>query len=58
MSLVARSTPVRTSEVRMSDVGQPRRIVEDEPLAWPDEEPLTIPEPAAPDPVREPAPTP
>jgi hypothetical protein len=41
---------------RMSDVGEPRRIVEDEPLAWPDEEPLTIPEPAAP--VREPAPAP
>jgi hypothetical protein len=51
MSLVAR--PVAA---RMSDVGQPRRVVEDEPLAWPDEEPLTVPEPAPP--AREPAPVP
>jgi hypothetical protein len=27
----------------MGDIGKPERIVEDEPIAWPDEEPLSIP---------------
>jgi hypothetical protein len=36
----------------MADVGEPLRIVEDEPIAWPDEEPLSIPEPARTEPAR------
>ncbi|WP_255545252.1 MULTISPECIES: hypothetical protein [unclassified Frankia] len=27
----------------MGDIGKPERIVEDEPISWPDEEPLTVP---------------
>lgn len=51
----------------MGDVGKPERIVEDEPIGFPDEEPLTapVPVPAPPatappvpaEPEKEPAPT-
>ncbi|OHV27956.1 hypothetical protein BBK14_18495 [Parafrankia soli] len=51
----------------MGDVGKPERIVEDEPIGFPDEEPLTAPAPVpappatAPpvpaEPEKEPAPT-
>jgi len=27
----------------MGDIGKPERIVEDEPISWPDQEPLTVP---------------
>ncbi|WP_255361215.1 MULTISPECIES: hypothetical protein [unclassified Frankia] len=40
----------------MGDVGRPERIVEDEPISFPDSEPLTIPVPAAPEPDLEPVP--
>ncbi|SNQ48950.1 conserved hypothetical protein [Frankia canadensis] len=41
-------------------MGKPERIVEDEPISFPDVEPLTIPaEPVAPaEPSREPVPEP
>jgi hypothetical protein len=38
----------------MGDIGRPERIVEDEPISWPDEEPLTIPV----EPARTPEPAP
>ncbi|ETA02267.1 hypothetical protein ThrDRAFT_01377 [Frankia casuarinae] len=41
---------------RVGDVGRPERIVEDEPISFPDSEPLTIPVPAAPEPDLEPVP--
>jgi|GEM_PF-3121721 len=52
------TAPAHPGGPRMSDIGQPLRIVEDEPIAWPDEEPLAIPEPAPPAPAQEPAPAP
>ncbi|WP_198955674.1 MULTISPECIES: hypothetical protein [unclassified Frankia] len=38
----------------MGDVGKPERIVEDEPIGFPDEEPLTAPVhvPARPEPAE------
>ncbi|WP_255346954.1 MULTISPECIES: hypothetical protein [unclassified Frankia] len=40
-------------------MGKPERIVEDEPISFPDAEPLTIPAvPAAPAPEPEPEPVP
>jgi hypothetical protein len=39
----------------MGDIGRPERVVEDEPISWPDEEPLTIPAPAPPTPETAPA---
>ncbi|MBL7494809.1 hypothetical protein I6A84_43700 [Frankia sp. CNm7] len=35
----------------MGDIGKPERIVEDEPISWPDEEPLTVPAPEPAEPV-------
>jgi hypothetical protein len=35
--------PGRATVVVVSDVGEPLRIVEDEPISWPDEEPLAVP---------------
>ncbi len=35
----------------MAYVGEPVRIVEDEPITWPAEEPIMVPEPAVPVPV-------
>lgn len=40
----------------MSDVGEPLRIIEDEPISWPDDEPLAVPVPVTPE--AEPADTP
>jgi hypothetical protein len=42
----------------MSDVGAPKRIVEDEPISWPDAEPLIVPVPATPETTPEPVPEP
>ncbi len=40
----------------MANVGEPVRIVEDEPISWPDEEPLAVPVPAGPEAEPEPVP--
>jgi hypothetical protein len=48
----------------MTDVGEPKRVVEDEPISWPEATPLVVPEPtwpsvpAAPERKREPEPVP
>ncbi|CAO5237006.1 hypothetical protein [Frankia sp. AgKG'84/4] len=42
----------------MGDVGKPERIVEDEPISFPDAEPFTIPAPAPSIPTPEPEPVP
>ncbi|OHV28786.1 hypothetical protein [Pseudofrankia sp. EUN1h] len=42
MKAIDRS-PVGTDPGSMGDIGKPERIVEDEPISWPDEEPLTVP---------------
>ncbi len=42
----------------MGDVGEPERIVEDEPISFPDAEPFTIPAPAPSVPTPEPVPVP
>ena len=41
----------------MGDVGKPERIVEDEPITFPDAEPLTAPVPVTPAPTPQRTPT-
>lgn len=40
----------------MGDIGKPEKIIEDEPISWPDEEPLAVPTRPAREPATEPAP--